>query len=64
MADRDMSRLFQHGGVFAYTEGLLDLTGIQHVVYRLGLYFQEHEQEEVLRIFAEYVAFSRGHGGS
>eukprot|EP00975_Prorocentrum_lima_P068390 12920455-Prorocentrum_lima.AAC.1 len=40
------SRLFHHGGVFLYPEGSLDVTGIQHVVYRLGLYLQEHEQEE------------------
>eukprot|EP00975_Prorocentrum_lima_P039122 8220091-Prorocentrum_lima.AAC.1 len=39
MEDRDMSRLFQRGGVFAYAEGSLDL-----------------------RMSAEYVAFSRGHG--
>eukprot|EP00975_Prorocentrum_lima_P010850 2306461-Prorocentrum_lima.AAC.1 len=62
MEDREISRLFKRGGVFAYAEGSLDLTGIQNVIYRLGLYFQEHEQEEVLRISAEYVAFSRGHG--
>eukprot|EP00975_Prorocentrum_lima_P058650 12300943-Prorocentrum_lima.AAC.1 len=62
MEDREISRLFQRGGVFAYAEGLLDLTGIQHAIYRRGLYFQEHEQEEALRISAEYVGFSRGHG--
>eukprot|EP00975_Prorocentrum_lima_P030738 6449712-Prorocentrum_lima.AAC.1 len=58
----DHTEQFQNGGVFVYAGGSLDIPGIQHVVHRLGLYFKEHEQEEVLCIAAEYQAFTRGHG--
>eukprot|EP00975_Prorocentrum_lima_P051742 10837232-Prorocentrum_lima.AAC.1 len=61
MENTALAKLFQKGGNFNYTEGPLDVTGIQHVVHRLGLYFQEHEPEEILRVSVEYVSFSRGH---
>eukprot|EP00975_Prorocentrum_lima_P051701 10827678-Prorocentrum_lima.AAC.1 len=62
MANREFPKLFPQGGNFIYPDGQLDVTGIQHVVDRLGLYFQENEQEEILHVSAEYVSFSRGHG--
>eukprot|EP00975_Prorocentrum_lima_P021465 4525111-Prorocentrum_lima.AAC.1 len=37
MENGDLSKLFQQGGAFVYAGGSLDATGIQHVVYRLGL---------------------------
>eukprot|EP00975_Prorocentrum_lima_P034542 7260407-Prorocentrum_lima.AAC.1 len=57
--DTNVAQLFQYGGYVGYPDGPLDGSGIVHILHRLGRYFKEHEQEEILRISAEYAAFSR-----
>eukprot|EP00975_Prorocentrum_lima_P018361 3867280-Prorocentrum_lima.AAC.1 len=57
MDSPELAQLFQRGGSFTYPEGLLTVTGIQHVVHRFALHFQEHAQEELLRVSAEYMPF-------
>eukprot|EP00975_Prorocentrum_lima_P000550 107820-Prorocentrum_lima.AAC.1 len=64
MFDRITSALFQNGGLHTYDSVSLELSGIQHIVHRLGRHFQEHEQQVVLQVYADYVSLSRGHGES
>eukprot|EP00975_Prorocentrum_lima_P008523 1820791-Prorocentrum_lima.AAC.1 len=61
-ADALTAQLFQYGEDCIYPEGSLRGSGIVHILHRLDKYFKGHGQEEVLRISAEYVAFSRGPG--
>eukprot|EP00975_Prorocentrum_lima_P021431 4518624-Prorocentrum_lima.AAC.1 len=62
MENTSLAQLFQRGGSWTYPSGPLDITGVQHIVHRLAGYFQEHEQEELLRVSSDYVSFSRGQG--
>eukprot|EP00975_Prorocentrum_lima_P042773 8982901-Prorocentrum_lima.AAC.1 len=62
MENTTLSQLFQRGGYWPYPSGPVDLTGVQHIIHTLAGYFQEHGQEELLRISADYVSFSRGQG--
>eukprot|EP00975_Prorocentrum_lima_P002628 579670-Prorocentrum_lima.AAC.1 len=50
--DENTAALFQRGGRCVY-DGSEDLTGsgAVHILYRLGRYFKEHRQEEILRFF-------------
>eukprot|EP00975_Prorocentrum_lima_P010250 2182494-Prorocentrum_lima.AAC.1 len=58
MESTTLSQLFQRGGSWPYPSGPLDLTGVQHIIHRLAGYFQEHGQEEFLRVSADYFSFS------
>eukprot|EP00975_Prorocentrum_lima_P049461 10345459-Prorocentrum_lima.AAC.1 len=51
--DENAAPLFQHGGTCFNPDGTtIDFggTGLQHVLHRLGKYFKEHNQSEILHI--------------
>eukprot|EP00975_Prorocentrum_lima_P016781 3556020-Prorocentrum_lima.AAC.1 len=63
MEDSTLAQLFQWGGDCPYPDGdMRGASAIVHILHRVDRYFREHGPEEILRISAEYVSFSRGPG--
>eukprot|EP00975_Prorocentrum_lima_P002788 615285-Prorocentrum_lima.AAC.1 len=62
--DPNVAELFQYGGFSTYDSGAtcFEGSGIQHILLRLGKYFREHSQSEVLRVATEYTNFARRSG--
>eukprot|EP00975_Prorocentrum_lima_P001454 313886-Prorocentrum_lima.AAC.1 len=59
--DPDTASLFQTGGTSFAIEGTVDFegNGLCHIIHRLGKYFKEHNQSELLCVSTEYAHFTR-----
>eukprot|EP00975_Prorocentrum_lima_P010847 2306011-Prorocentrum_lima.AAC.1 len=59
--DYRTAALFQTGGTSFAADGSLDFegNGVCHIIHRLGKYFKEHNQSELLRVSTEYSNFTR-----
>eukprot|EP00975_Prorocentrum_lima_P021139 4447393-Prorocentrum_lima.AAC.1 len=63
--DDNVAQLFQYGGTSFNADGTtvdFEGTGLQHILHRLGKYFKEHNQSEILHISTEYRCFTRRPG--
>eukprot|EP00975_Prorocentrum_lima_P058233 12220962-Prorocentrum_lima.AAC.1 len=60
-ADDKIAMLFQLGGTSYKLDGSFDFegNGVCHSIHRLGIYFKDHNQSELLRVSTEYTNFSR-----
>eukprot|EP00975_Prorocentrum_lima_P067846 12917302-Prorocentrum_lima.AAC.1 len=56
--------LYSSGGPTIRGGNTLNIIGLQHAITNLGYHFRELDQEEIVRVAAEYRSFSRRQGES